>query len=541
MSARQNRTSRGKAAAAAAPVADATSAVASNASTVPDFPVPLGCLRVAQSCLRIVNAAEAEAAAAAAADEDHGLVAVFDSNGGGGVSARHILCYRTETYDKLLDLPIEEHVALAAVRISAPSGIGAAAHDNHSPILTATDLSNLAVVTNFREHLTKYPSHRWWSGVADLEDESTPCDSHSSECKCNLPAELACLGPPFCALDHEHRKHVRCCGPSCRTLRLASCEVRLAAHNRQDEHDADGEGAPAPVPSHSSRYMATVHAYLEAASFDLDRRLDAGPARAELSADHPAAAYSHAMAGDRPVSTRASRKELLALVRRMAAVEAAAVEAAAVEAAAVEAAVEAGAERRAERRAERHAERRAEGAAGADDQPGGLVCLSSADTLNGYRGIGLDSVCGACQADGDVAGNEGGGVAAAAAAAAAAEERAGGDEAVATASFAVPALLESISKRGAQNEAAVAEPAGRAALDAIAPRLRSTLHPYQRRGVAWMVAHEAEATAGEETLHPAWMHLRAPDSQEFYLHTYTGELSTRRFPAPASDTCGGEY
>jgi hypothetical protein len=271
--------------------------------------------------------------------------------------------------------------------------------------------------------------------------------------------------------------------------------------------------------------MATVHAYLEAASFDLDRRLDAGPARAELSADHPAAAYSHAMVGDRPVSTRASRKELLALVRRMAAVEAAA-----VEAAAVEAAVEAGAERR--------AERRAEGAAGADDQPGGLVCLSSTDSLNGYRGIGLDSVC---QADGDAAGNEGGGVAAAAAAAAAAEERAGGDEAVAAASFAVPALLESISKRGAQNEAAVAEPAGRAALDAIAPRLRSTLHPYQRRGVAWMVAHEAEATAGEETLHPAWMHLRAPDSQEFYLHTYTGELSTRRFPAPASDTCGGEH
>ena len=101
----------------------------------------------------------------------------------------------------------------------------------------------------------------------------------------------------------------------------------------------------------------------------------------------------------------------------------------------------------------------------------------------------------------------------------------------------VSSMLDSICKRGAENATEVTDPEGIAALASIQARLRSKLHAYQLRGVAWMVEHEA--TKPPTTLHPAWMELCAADGTRLYLHSYTGEASVRFFAAPESVTCGG--
>ena len=112
---------------------------------------------------------------------------------------------------------------------------------------------------------------------------------------------------------------------------MASCEVVLTA-----------------AATEEAGYCASISVYLEAAAFDFDARLRAGPSRADFHAEHPARAFELALAGERPVSTRGGRRELLALVRRM-------------------------------------AERRL---------ATGLHCESCVETLNGYRGTKLESSVG---------------------------------------------------------------------------------------------------------------------------------------------------
>ena len=192
-------------------------------------------------------------------------------------------------------------------------------------------------------HLPRWPSHKWWGHVADqVEAELGPCESHSYDCRCNLPAELACAGEGVCTLQHEHRQLRRCCGPACRTLRLASCEVLLLGACDHGDSAGDGDGAGEGAGTVTDEGAGTVtdecaevttrlgigrpsgsvpglslSIYLEAAAFELDRRLEVGAARAELSSTDPHAAYAAALVGDRACVPRASRRPLLSLMRRL--------------------------------------------------------------------------------------------------------------------------------------------------------------------------------------------------------------------------------
>ena len=240
-------------------------AMPESGSGMPEFPLHLGRLTVPQRWLCAVNSEEA---AAAAADPDAGLVAEFfrehsDPERPTKATGVHILCFRTETY--------------AALEVSTRSLAVAEIICSDEDPSAKEDLMRLATVVNHREHLKGWPSHRWWGGVADIEAELTPCDSHSPACKCNLPGSAVCQ--TLCAIDHVHTVHTRCCGPACQTLRLASCEVHLA---RAGAGDAEGGAA-----AESAGYTATISLYLEAAAFDLDARLNAGAARADFSAELP--------------------------------------------------------------------------------------------------------------------------------------------------------------------------------------------------------------------------------------------------------------
>ena len=206
------------------------------------------------------------------------------------------------------------------------------------------------------------------------------------------------------------------------------------------------------------RYSATLSVYLEASAFEFDRRLEVGPARAEFASDDPELGLALALAGERPVSQRGGRKELLALLRRM-----------------------------------------AEPNCGL--LPGPACC---ARTLNGY--------CGATEAEASRA-----------------------DDGDGEVGFGVSNLIDSITMRG--EATTVDDPVATATLVAAAPLMKTTLHPFQARGVAWMAKQEMGRV--DRTLHPAWLQLAA-DSGHFYVHSYTGEVSSRFFPAPTSDTtCGG--
>ena len=113
------------------------------------------------------------------------------------------------------------------------------------------------------------------------------------------------------------------------------------------------------------------------------------------------------------------------------------------------------------------------------------------------------------------------------------------------------------------------DPVASAALSAITPKLKTALHGFQARGVAWMVSREMDPSGGAlhpadlspkldpsggalhpadlspkldpsgGALHPAWIHLAHDAGQSFLLHSYTGEVSSRRFAPPSSHTCGG--
>ena len=225
--------------------------------------------------------------------------------------------------------------------------------------------------------------------------------------------------------------------------------------------------------------------YLELGAFDLDRRLDVGPRRAEFAIDDAALAYSLAATGDRPLSLRNGRRELLVVVHRL-----------------------------------------------INSCGTGLLhgpeC--SVETLNGYSG----ARCGRHSPT------------------SLSSQHMQADE------FAVSSLLESVSKHGVENIEPVSDSTGTAALAAVRPNLKTKLHAYQERGVAWMVGREAAEPV--RTLHPAWLQvgstsrqkkgfstfqtvfcvqLVGADNQVFYLHSYTAEASTRYFAAPCSDTCGG--
>ena len=221
---------------------------------MPSLPLELGGLRVPARWLRIVNADEASAAAADGA----GLVASFAHN-------RRLLAFRFDTYTSLeatLADDAEFYESLAAAEIVADDE----QCEDGAGFATASDLAHLFVVVNHREHLPKWPEHKWWGGVAGIEDELSPCDSHSANCKCNLPPKQACQGPPLCALEHEHRLQKRCCGAACQTLRLASCEVRLEP-TREEETDGGGGGGGRLC---GSLYSASIRVFLEAVSFDLE-------------------------------------------------------------------------------------------------------------------------------------------------------------------------------------------------------------------------------------------------------------------------------
>ena len=437
---------------------------------LPTFPLCLGTFCVPPSFLRICNSVEAELAAT---EDRVGLVVCFRPVT--ATTSEHgvkIICFRVSTYSELSDT--DDESAVAVCEIQHPSAQGAA-EVGGDDFLTVADMAHLHRLVNIREHLTRWPSHRWWSGVAGIEDELASCESHGPNCKCNLDAKDACR--PGCEAMHEHRFRKNCCGPSCRTLRLASCELHIYKNLEN----------PTTAVEPTSRYSARLALYLEAGAFDLDARLDAGALAANFSTEDPVHAYALAAEGERSVSQRSGRKELLALVRRLA-------------------------------------------THGATSGDGGLECVSCHDTLNGYRGTRREEMV-----DGAVDGPT---------------DRAGVDGMDTNAdSFGAVSLLECVSKRGPENAEEVRDPMGRAALAMIRPHLRSTLHPFQARGVAWMVAHEADVDS-TATLHPAWMELSPatapaspdpgpPPTSRFYLHSYTGEASMRFFPAPKAGTCGG--
>ena len=137
----------------------------------PDFPLHLGRLTVPQRWLRTVNFEEAAAAAASG----EGLVAEFSLEGSLAPerpteTGLRILCFRTETY--------------AAMEVSTRSLAAAEITCSDEHASAKEDLMRLATVVNHREHLKAWPSHRWWGGVAGIEAELMPCDSHSPTCKC---------------------------------------------------------------------------------------------------------------------------------------------------------------------------------------------------------------------------------------------------------------------------------------------------------------------------------------------------------------------
>ena len=189
---------------------------------------------------------------------------------------------------------------------AAPPGGAVLLVDEH----TSSDGDVLAWAFQ-RLQLGSVVGQRTWGGVDGIEDELGPCDSHSPTCKCNLPSSEVCKGLPFCTLDHVHVVHTRCCGPACQTLRLASCEVYLRAMDLGAAAHVEGgaaSGAASAAAAAADGYAATISVYLEAAAFDLDARLDAGPARADFSAEQPAHAFELVLRKVRPSRQPQSRR-----------------------------------------------------------------------------------------------------------------------------------------------------------------------------------------------------------------------------------------
>ena len=299
------------------------------------------------------------------------------------------------------------------------------------------DLRHLRAVCAHREHCRNWPSHPYYR--AD-EDDAIECDSHGPLCKCNLQPPFC---PTWCALDHEHRFVQRCCGPSCRTILLASLEARLA---------------PAPPLASSGTVALALTVCLEAGAFDYDRRLEAGAVAAKFCPDDPFGAYELAAAGERAPSSRGARRALLQLLRRML--------------------------------------QQGEAAGSSSDSGLRLGPDCCPGTLNRFHGVTHPECHCVDETGGDVI---------------AGAERAGGSSAAASLSgsgdsFSVQALLESVSARGVQNEAAPMG-VGAAAVSAAEARLRTKLHAFQRRGAAWMVAREQQPDT--LSLHPAWLQVNS--------------------------------
>ena len=233
------------------------------------FPMLVGQLHVPSSWLHVRNVAEADLAA----DDEDGLVVCFlacplDPLVGGQPTFR-ILCFRTTTYASLDDIQGAAEDQAVAEIVAVPLT------PREDGFLSPVDIETLRIVTDYRDHLTKWPQHKWWGGADGIEDELTPCESHSANCKCNLPAIQACA--PCCAMEHIHRWQARCCGVACRTLRIASCDAILRAYSDADgdadgDVDGDVDGA-ARTDVDRPRYVASLRIYLEAGAFDLDRRL----------------------------------------------------------------------------------------------------------------------------------------------------------------------------------------------------------------------------------------------------------------------------
>ena len=83
---------------------------------------------------------------------------------------------------------------------------------------------------------------------------------------------------------------------------------------------------------------------------------------------------------------------------------------------------------------------------------------------------------------------------------------------------------------------------GSPVVDGLTPeataKLKTTLHPFQERGVAWMRARERAVDS--LTLHPSWTQYKLPGGDKFiYAHRYMPAFSRHFFPAPAAKTCGG--
>ena len=226
----------------------------------------------------------------------------------------------------------------------------------------------------------------------------------------------------------------------------------------------------------STPATVAISVILEAGAFELDRRLAAGcDGGGWADADE----YESALQGDRPNVQRdlqkALRRLLLGMVQR------------------------------------------------ADASGLRLGPDSSQATMNGYAGVTEAEVTGATTAT-------------------ASSEAGAAPTPPSTADFDLGALLESVSTHEGDASASPhgAPPLPAAALAGLNESTR--LHPFQERGIAWMV--HKEAAPDRLSLHPAWLQLATPahhgrSAQLLYVHTSTGELSSRFFTAPRLETCGG--
>ena len=106
------------------------------------FPLLLGSLTFPPSWLRIISASEAVSAG------DEGLVAI--------VSPTAISCYRTSTFDALDDGSDLFSDSRATCVISPET------RDAVSDTAAAAMLQSLHAVVCQREHMPKFPLHRWW-------------------------------------------------------------------------------------------------------------------------------------------------------------------------------------------------------------------------------------------------------------------------------------------------------------------------------------------------------------------------------------------
>ena len=193
-----------------------------------EFPLPLGSLGVPRGWLHVLNRDEAAAAVADSA----GLVASFVASGS-------IVCHRVETLEANESANEAEWLALAAAEIRQPSMPSASG----GGLLSATDLTLLRVVTTYREHLTRWPEHKWWGGVDGLEDELAALgvnhlNQRADRCSWTLlsPARDPVRVNPGLHKGHN-RQHLEEHGPPLVLLQ----GVRLQIHDEQLEGEVGAD------------------------------------------------------------------------------------------------------------------------------------------------------------------------------------------------------------------------------------------------------------------------------------------------------------